>query len=173
MEPRIIRESRAKIGAGLAISAFFVSGGLWMALRPVHPSDIFWGWFNILFFGLCVAIFAWLLVRPRILRLTTDSLVLEGGLRRTPMRLAWADIDRFFVDRGPRGLKMIRFNYRPGRAPPGRMTKIAQAFGADGGLPTGWTLSPEGLVALLNEYCGRPTATPAATSAQPQPQIVS
>jgi hypothetical protein len=160
------------MGAYLAIGVGFVSGGLWMALRPDKPSNVFWGWFGVVFFGLGAAIFAWLLVRPQVLRLTPDGLVLEGGLRRTPMYLDWADIDRFFVDRGPRGVKMIRFNYRPGHAPPGRMTKIARAFGADGGLPTAWTVSPEVLVAMLNEYCGRP-AVVVPSAAPAQPQIVS
>jgi hypothetical protein len=91
---------------------------------------------------------------------------------RTPKRVAWADIERFFVYRAPRGGKLIGYNYLPGRAPPSPLRGIARAFGADGGLPRNWTLSPEALVALLND-CRAKCAPLGASAPEPQPQIVS
>jgi hypothetical protein len=173
MEPQVIRESRVKVGGYLALSVGFVAVGLWMALQPVHPRDAFWGWVAVVFFGLTLPTFAWQLVSPMRLTLDATGFVLSGGLRRAPKRFGWHDIDRFFVARGPRGVKMIRFNYLQGRAPPGRMTKVARTLGgADAGLPPGWTLSPEKVVDILNDYRSR-YGTAGATPGAEQPQIVS
>lgn len=167
---RTIVESRLKAGGYLAGCVGFVAAGFWMALSPDRPGDVVWGWACVAFFSLGVPTFAWLLVRPMRLTLDASGFVLAGGFRRLPKRFGWSDIDRFFVYRGPRGEKMIRFSYAPGYAPPGRVTWLARAIaGGEAGLPSGWTLSPEQLVDVLNDYRSRygSAAVPA------QPQIVS
>ena len=172
MEPQVIRESRVKMGGYLVISLAFVALFVWMATGSGSQRDVLTGWIGIALFGAGALLFGWLLVRPQVLRLDVQGFVLDGGLVRTPKRVAWADIERFFVYRAPRGGKLIGYNYLPGRAPPGPLRGIARAFGADGGLPRNWTLSPEALVALLND-CRAKCAPLGASAPEPQPQIVS
>lgn len=172
MEPQVIRESRVKMGGYLAISLAFVALFVWMALGSTSERDVLTGWIGVALFGVGALLFGWLLVRPQVLRLDAQGFVLEGGLVRTPKRIAWADIDRFFVVNAPRGGELILFSYLPGRAPPSRLGRLIHPYGADGGLPKNWTLSPKALVALLNDYRAKcaPAGTPAA---EPQQQLVS
>ena len=172
MEPQVIRESRVKMGGYLAIALAFVALFLWMALGSTSQRDVLTGWIGIALFGTGGGLFGWMLVRPQVLRLDAQGFVLDGGLVRKPKRIAWADIDRFFVYRAPRGGKLIGYNYLPGRAPPSRLVGLNRAFGAEGGLPRNWTLSPEALVTLLNDYRARSSAAGALAS-EPQPQLVT
>lgn len=152
MPPRTISQSPAKTLVYLLGSAVFAAGAAAMLAHPRTPRDTLIGWVGLIFFGLGVAVFAWTLIRPQVLRLDADGFTLDGGFVRAPRRVLWRDIDRFFVRHGPRGVKLVGYNYRPGRAPPSRLAGVARQLGADGGLPKAWPLSPEALVDLLNDY---------------------
>jgi hypothetical protein len=171
VEPRTIRESRLKVSGFLAGAIGLMAIGIWMVKWPDHASDVVWGWVDLVLCGAGALVFAWLLVKPQVLRLDEQGFTLDGGLLRRPRQVAWADVDRFFIYRGPRGVKIVGYNYRPGRAPQSALRKIASVLGAesDGDLPRNWTISPEALVALLNDY----HAECAAAAQPPQPQIVS
>jgi hypothetical protein len=103
------------------------------------------------FFGLGVLVAGWQLIRPHRLLLDSDGFILLGGLTWWPKKIYWHDIDKFFVYRLSQGGKMIGFNYKPGAEKSG-WARISRSFGADGGLPTDWVLSPEQVVDELNLY---------------------
>ncbi|HEX4183245.1 MAG TPA: STM3941 family protein [Caulobacteraceae bacterium] len=155
MEIQTITGSRSKAAVYLVGALAFSASGVWMTTNPGKPEDVWKGWFVAGFFGLCALVFSWLLLFPSVLILDTRGFSLGFGFRRDPRMIAWRDVDRFFIYRGDRGVKLIGFNYKPGRAPPSRLRGLVRAFGADAGLPKGWTMSPEALVDLLNQQKDR------------------
>jgi hypothetical protein len=92
----------------------------------------------------------WQLVRPLRLLIDHEGFILLGGFKWTQKRFYWRDIDKFFVYQ-IRGNKVIGFNYKPG-VEKAVLARISRSFGADGGLPTEWVLSPEQVVDVLNFY---------------------
>jgi hypothetical protein len=155
LEIQTITGSRSKAAGYLVVSLGFSAIGFWMTMSPDKPADIWKGWFCAGFFGLCAVVFSWRLLFPGILTLDTRGLFLRSGFRRDPPLIPWRDVDRFFIYRADRGVKLIGFNYKPGRAPPSRLRGLVRAFGADAGLPKGWPMSPDDLVELLNEHRAR------------------
>ena len=152
MWPQTITTSRTKTILYLLVSAAFTVVGVSMAQHPESQRDFWGGWFCAILFGLSCLLFVWQLIRPQTLRFDADGLTLDGGLARRPTRELWRDVAGFFVYRGPRGAKLIGYNYKSGRAPPGKLTTLARSIGAEGGLPGGWPMSPDELVQLLEAY---------------------
>ncbi|WP_165185151.1 hypothetical protein [Caulobacter soli] len=147
--PRTIEASRLKLWLYLAISLVFVAIGVMMVQ---DPSAGLKGWLVLLFFGLGVAAFVVLLVRPQVLDLDTQGFTLRGGFVRSPKTVLWRDVERFFVYRLPRGGKMIGYMLEPAARKDTALNRIARSFGADGALPKGWPGSPEKMVEDLNAY---------------------
>ncbi len=150
MQPTEISVARWKIGLYLAGSLALAG----MALVAVlHPDGEAWkAQLGLLFFGLCVAVFSLLMVRPQRLLMDRQGFTVVGGLVLTPKTIAWGDIEPFFVYRMPRGGKMIGYNYRPGVRQETIMTRLGRALAADGSLPKGWPKSQEKMVEELNAY---------------------
>jgi hypothetical protein len=150
MDATTMTTSRRKVALYLAGSLTFAGVAAW-ALQ--HSESGAWKLqAAIAFFGLCALVFAWRLVRPQRLLLDREGFTLLGGLARSPRKVAWRDLDGFFVYRLSRGTKMIGYNYRPGAREVPRLARFSRPFGADGALPMGWKQSPEAMVAQLNAY---------------------
>ena len=115
-------------------------------------TDPTWAWISIFFFGLCSCVFAFLLFRPQRLLLNHEGFTLSGGLVRSPKQVHWHDIEEFYLLSLPRGGGIIGYNFKPGARPQSLMLKLNRGFGAEAGLPRGWTASSEEMVEELNEY---------------------
>ena len=166
--------SRWKMTLYLAGSLAFVAIALFFLQHPSemrHPNEGAWKmWLCLVFFSPCALVFAWLLIRPPRLLLDRQGFTLVGGLIRSPKTIPWRDVEAFFVYRLPRGGKMIGYNYRPGVREVTALARVGRAFGADGALPKGWTLSPEKMVDELNAY--RAWASGGGGVAPPRPDVV-
>lgn len=147
--PRSIEASRLKLWLYLALSLIFVAGGV---LMVQDPSTGLKGWLVLAFFGLGVAVFVVLLVRPQVLELDPKGFTLRGGFIRSPKTVLWRDVESIFVYKLPRGGKMIGYNLVPGIRKDTALARMARSFGADGALPKGWAGSPEKMAEDLNAY---------------------
>lgn len=151
MDDRVIESSRSKILLCLAGSLVFSIGGLAL-VRGEDVSTAWRLWPLVIFFGLCALVFLALLIRPQRLVLDATGFSVEGGFARSPSKIAWSDIDEFFVWRLPRGGRSVAYRYRPdARNVPGTV-RASRAFGADGALPRPWRSNPDALAAELNAY---------------------
>jgi hypothetical protein len=145
-----ISASRWKTLLYLGISLAFVVIAL-LGLR--HPSrDAEKLQLALVFFGPCVAVFAWMLIRPSRLLLDDEGFMVLGGFTRSRKKIYWRDIDKFFIYRLPRGIKAIGYNYKPSARKASTVNDLARSLGADGTLPKGWTRSPDKIVEELNGY---------------------
>jgi hypothetical protein len=156
MEPLTITGSRISAAVYLAIALAFVALGVWVVSHPSQIKDLLFGWLDIILFGLGVAVFAWLLVRPQVLYLNSEGFSLRGGVVRAPQLTRWGDVQSFYAFRLPRGGMMIGFNYAEGRRP--KLAVLARLAGAEGALPKGWPKSPDAMAAILNDYRERALA---------------
>jgi len=153
VEPRIIRGSRTK-------SLLYLLGGIafvWIGAHLVRDSAtqpelfavkmIVVGWVSIVFFGLCALAAAWLLVRPRVLILDSSGLAIGGSVHRSPLRIAWRDVQGFHVRKQNR-YKSIGFRFELGAKTP-----LNRRPGIELSLPGGgWPQSTEKMVEILNNY---------------------
>lgn len=155
---KVLVGSRAKYALLTAGAAVFVAIGGFLIKTDSAPKTQFEAWLCILFFGLCGAIGAANVMRPSRLVLSDNAFRLERPLGK-PRTVEWRDIDAFFVWTN-RSSKILGYRYIAGRAPTDALTRINQSLGLDGGLPTGWSLSTEELVNLMNQY--RMKASPSA-----------
>ncbi|HEY5071356.1 MAG TPA: hypothetical protein VII63_04925 [Caulobacteraceae bacterium] len=150
--PERITASRLRTAVYLAIFVVMLAALAPSLLRPESGTRLFWTWAGCAFLGVGVLVFSWMQVRPQVIGLDANGLTLAGGLVRTPLKIAWRDIEPFFVFDLPRGGSMVGFNYAPGRQPDSPLAGFASGFGADGALPGSWTPSTKDMVAKLNDY---------------------
>ena len=149
-----IVSSRRKTALMLLLSLGFVAVAF---LMPGPPDRKLFG--CGVFFSCCAAVFVALLVRPQKLVLDDKGLTLSGGLRRSPTKLAWRDVNRFFIVSSRPGASMIGFNYKADALNKPRGAAFAQRIaGADGAISGVWPGSKMTLVNQLNEYCERAQA---------------
>lgn len=154
MDEAVIVESRGKATL-LALGAVaFVALGVWLVrnnARTSYPVEaILAGFVSIGFFGWCSVIGIATVVRPNRLVLSREGFVLDRPFRR-PRRVAWDDIESLFVW-SYRGTRLVGYRYREGHAPTDVLTRVNQSLGLDGGLPNGWPLGTDELLALLNSW---------------------
>ena len=149
IEPREIVSSRGKLLGFLALCLGFVAIAVFV---PGDGGDTTWRWLCGGLFGLGALVFVASLVRPQRLLLDGDGFVQFGGMTRSPRRVAWRDVDRFFVYRLRRGGKMIGYDLAEHARPDSYLGDMARHFGADGALPKTLPGSPESIVADLNAY---------------------
>ena len=158
VEPLVIRASSGKTLLMLLASLVFVLGSALM-IYVSKDDDTTGLWWCMAFFGPCALVFAWLLVRPQMLVLNGQGFILGGGLVRSPKLVPWKDIEGFFVVHRRRRIgDMIGYNFAPGVKKSSVMRSVTKSLGAEAALPQGWTLSPEEMVVLLNEYRRRALA---------------
>jgi PH (Pleckstrin Homology) domain-containing protein len=88
----ILRPRKGKWALVLLGSAAFVATGFWMVTDS--PSERFWGYAGIIFFGLCLVIaLIQFIPGSSFLRLTADGITVRAMWRTTFYR--WSDIARF------------------------------------------------------------------------------
>lgn len=148
METKEILAARWKTALYLAGCLVLAAGGL--GAKP--GADAWKLHLAVGFFGLCAVVFVWLLIRPQRLLLDPQGFTLSGGMVRAPHKVLWAEVDRFFVYRLPRGGKMVGYNFKPGVRKPSALRSITRGLGAEAALPKGWPQSPEQLAEELESY---------------------
>lgn len=144
---RVLRPSRLKTIAWLAVSAAFTAGGVWM----VYSGEVM-GWFVALFFGLCVVVFAVLLLpNSAYLSIGPDGFTVCSLFRAHSYR--WSDVGPFAVDcPRPCPYRMVVFNFSEKYCASPRARKVAAAMtGYEGALPDSYGMTLEELADLLNE----------------------
>ena len=153
-----------EIKSSLWKSALTLIGSLALTVlcAALSSSGNFIIWFGVAFFGLGSIISVFMLVRPQRLLLTPSGFSVVGGLSRSPKETLWSEVSPFFVFDLPKGGKMIGFNYTSEAQKNSILVRLSQSIGADGGLPTGWTQSPEKIVVHLNSYRAKVLAKNAA-----------
>jgi hypothetical protein len=94
-------------------------------------------------------IFGWQLIKPPRLILDNEGFRFTGRIRPTE-KVAWRDIDEFFVWHSVRGSKFIAYKLKPEARSDSVAAKINGRLGADGILPSIWPMSAESLATKLN-----------------------
>ncbi|ARN82715.1 STM3941 family protein [Methylocystis bryophila] len=147
----VYRQSLLKvIGLGLGSLAFVVIGVSMLGDPTVEEN---WtAWAVIAFFGFCGLVALALAIRPQTLTLDRNGFTVAGGFVPKPHHTRWSDVQGFFVYSPQFGVKMIGFNYAPGKAPQSVLVKISRCLGPEAGIAGGWELSPGDLVEKLNDY---------------------
>lgn len=145
----MLRPSRGKALLMLVIGVAFMASGVFM-VREGRA----WGWFVLIFFGLCTLIFITLLLpNAAYLRLSPEGFEIRSVFRS--FRNKWSDVASFHAGRvGLNPMVMIRFapSYAPGR----KARAVSAALtGGEGGLPDTYGRSAKDLAALLNEWRAR------------------
>lgn len=139
-----IRGSRAKALLLLVVSVALFATCLWVPGDESAKLTLA-KWAGIGLFGLGMPVAAYQLFSPPTLTLDEQGFTYVG-LPGRRIRVLWADVEAFKLWQGPRGPKMLAWDYRPGRRPKSIMGDLSSSFGADGGLPNGLTLSPARLL---------------------------
>ncbi len=153
VKPRIIRTSRIK-------SLFYLIGGIaavWICTHAVRDSAsqsgliavklMVAGWVGIPLSGLSALGGAVTLIRPRALILDGSGLAIGGSSIQSPVKIAWRDIQGFYVRKQKR-YKSIGFRFELGaKTPFNRRPGIEFSLSA-----AGWPLSTEKMVETLNVY---------------------
>jgi hypothetical protein len=143
-----ITASRTKTALLLFVSLAFTSIGIFLPDR----GDDSMTWVAI-FFGLCSIVFAVMLARPRRLTLDASGFALSGGLGRSTPKMAWQDVQEFFVVSLRPGTSFIGFRFSPEFAEKHPMTKVARNLtGADGLIQGPWPGSNAKMAERLNAY---------------------
>lgn len=111
------------------------------------------GWAGIVFFGLGIP-FAIYMLTPNAIRMQIDKNGIEMKTLFKPMKLAWSDVNGFYVAQARTGLsrtKMIGIEFSESYKNI-RAARVSSALiGAEGGLPNQFNRSPEEICELLNE----------------------
>jgi hypothetical protein len=93
--------------------------------------------------------FGWQVVKPPRLILDNEGFTFTGRIRST-QKVAWRDIEEFFVWYSGRGNRFIAYNLKPEARSNTVLAKVNHRFGADGILPSIWPMSAENLATKLN-----------------------
>lgn len=148
MKPRTISTPRWKSGLNLLASLAFVAVGLTLSDRSDPEA-----WkleLATIFFGLCAAGFAWLLVLPGRVLLHAEGFTVEGGFGLTPWTIRWQDVDAFLPIYEDTRVPRVGFRYARGYRHPTRQ-RHTRWQGIDEVLPIMWR-SPRKLADDLNDY---------------------
>lgn len=119
----------------------------------------------LIFFGLCSALFAWLLVSPGRLLLDAEGFTVKGGFGLIPWKVRWRDVGAFVPFEYPGGRRVVGFRYAPGKAHPSRR-RFTRWAGADEVLPI-WGRSPEKIIDQLDAYRAQALAAEHAAAKVP------
>ncbi len=136
--PQKIYSSKVKNLVLLLVCAVFVIGGIWIGG--------FWGWFNVVFFGLVVIVFGLQLLPNITFLLLTD----HGFTVRSMFRehtCGWTDVGPFSIQAISRS-RFVVFKFSPAD----KQHPLLKKFSLDNGmLPGSYALSLEELASKMNE----------------------
>lgn len=151
MPDEVITGSRAR-AAVLAAGGVLMSAlcGWVLTLPDIGLKGLLAGWVGVPFFALCAVAGAWQAARPLTLTLDASGFSISR-LMGPPKRVAWADIEPFFLWT-MRSTSLLAFKYREGRRPAQRsaLERANEAFGVDGSLPTTLPIKPQALLERMN-----------------------
>ena len=94
-------------------------------------------------------VFGWQFIRPPRLILDDQGFMFTGRLR-SPQKIAWRDIEKFFVWHTGRGNRFIAYNLKPEARSNTMLMRANRRLGAHGILPSIWPMSAETLAEILN-----------------------
>ena len=161
MPKKIIEGSRGKT-LGYLIGSLAFSAVAWVLVHD-DPAENAWKlWLGLAFSSLCALGFLGLVIRPQRLVMDDTGFSLQGGLVVSPKKVAWRDIDAFFVCTLSGRVKAVGYKYRPDATNLPMIVKVNRAFGVDGTLPLALPTALEELAAELNAYRERAVATSAS-----------
>jgi hypothetical protein len=143
-EKLVIEGSRLKTFLLLLGSAVF----LWVGISFANDGDD-WAILVVGLSGLCVLFLLYMLL-PGTVRLTVDRSGLELKSPFRSMKLAWSDVEMFYVGyvhTGPSSAKLIGIQYSPSY-----QKQRARSTGLDDRIPNHFQKSPEELCEILNSY---------------------
>lgn len=145
----VILGNKKKAAWLLVGSAMFVAGSVAMISSGDNE-----GWGGVVFFGLCLLVSLYMLT-PNAIRLTIDKNGVEMKTLFKPVKLAWTDVESFYVGTIRTGLattKLIGIKYSStySKAAAGRQF-ASTLTGMEGALPNHFSRSAEELCNLLNE----------------------
>ena len=141
----ILSPSKAKSALLFLISAVFLAIGVWMISR-----GFIFGWVVAALSGLGLLVSLYMLVPGTMqLRVDRDGIEMKSPFR--PLKLAWQDVDGFYVA-SVSNTKMIGINYsRTYGEQLGARRFSAALTGLEGALPNQFDRSPEQVCQLLND----------------------
>jgi hypothetical protein len=154
MAPVVFSSSPWKSALLLLGSLAFVAIGLFIMLPDPNSSRAM-AWFAIGFFGFCAVMGIVVLVRPQRLELNSSGFSVSGGLMRGQHLTHWREVEKFYVIRLPKGVKMVGFDYKPEAMPDTAMVRVAGTMGLQGSLTQGLGPSPESLAEELKLWLER------------------
>lgn len=139
----------------LGCLGFVIIGAMQIAR---HEAGVI-GWLCVLFFGLCVAVFAIQFIPgASYLRIRSDGFRFCSLFRKSP-QILWRDVSNFRVTSvPPSGHRIVVFDWH---AAPNRGVRRMNRHLVDAtdGLPDSYGLSPEELAELLNAWRSRASWT--------------
>jgi hypothetical protein len=154
VKPRTISTPRWQAGLGLGICLLPVTVAL--TLSDCSDPEAWQLELGAIFFGLCAAVFAWVLVSPGRVLFHAEGFTVTGGFGLIPWTIRWRDVDAF-VPLEYSGVRIVGFRYARGYRPPSRR-RFTRWRGADEMLPSYWR-SPTRVADELNEYRTRALTT--------------
>jgi hypothetical protein len=111
------------------------------------------GWVGVIFFGMGLLVSIYMLT-PGAIRLQIDKNGIEMKTLFKPMKLAWSDVNGFYVAKmktGFAGTKMIGIEFSESYENLRAARFSSSLTGAEGGLPNHFNLSAEEICELLNK----------------------
>jgi hypothetical protein len=163
VDNEVIAGSRARAVLTTIGCLLFVAIGGWLV--GFGPRGFIVGLVCIGVFGLFGVLGVAAVIRPNRLTLSPAGFLLERVFRR-PRFIAWTDLDSVFVWTY-RGTRLVAYRFRPGRSPADAITRFNQSLGIDGGLPGGWRLGTDALLARLHSWQERFSSPEANAAAHP------
>ncbi len=147
--PVVIRQSRLKIFGYLLIAVTFVVIACFMTQdKNLSLRATIGMWLGFALFGPGALLFLYLLIRPDSLELTPEGMTYRA--LRGPKSWRWEEIGEFHIFR-VRNARHVAFSFASRPAQPNLLQRVNASLGADGSLGTGWSLSAEQMVTLLNQ----------------------
>lgn len=138
--------SRKKEGFRLIAGLIFLVVTIW----AICDGDRSWGlWLGLPLWLGGSLLFGWQFIKPPRLVLDDQGFTFTNSIR-SPRRIAWRDIERFFVWYSGRGNRFIAYRLKPEARSNTLLMKVNRHLGADGILPSVWPMSAESLAAKLD-----------------------
>jgi hypothetical protein len=142
--------SRKKEALRLLVALIFLVGTIFVLSADDGSSRPTWPlWLGLPLWLAASLVFGWQFIKPPRLILDHEGFTFAGRVG-TMRKVRWHDIDDFFVWYSGRGNKFIAYKLKPETRSDTLLAKVNHTFGADGILPSVWSMSAESLATKLN-----------------------
>ena len=142
--------SRWKEAFRLLLGLIFLVGTIFVLSTDSGSFPSTWPlWLGLPLWLAASLIFGWQFIKPPRLILDDEGFTFTGRSRST-QKVAWRDVEEFFVWYSGRGNRFIAYKLKPEVRSDTLLAKANHRLGADGSLPSVWPMSAESLVMKLN-----------------------